>query len=187
LQADKTVIALGANLPSRFGAPRETLGAALAALANRGWRIEACSRWYRTPAFPPGSGSDFVNGAARIGGVTDPGALLAALHAIERSTGRMRLRRWGPRSCDLDVLAFGSRVLPDRETVARWMALAGDAQAAGPPDRLIVPHPRLHERGFVLRPMADVAPDWVHPLLGHSVSDLLAALPPAALAGVEPL
>jgi 2-amino-4-hydroxy-6-hydroxymethyldihydropteridine diphosphokinase len=185
LYADNSLIALGANLPSRHGAPQETLEAALAALEARGFTLEARSRWYRTPAFPPGSGPDFVNGAARIGGVDDPARLLAALHEIERTIGRTRRQRWAPRTCDLDLLACGDRVLPDRETVARWIALAPETQAATAPEHLILPHPRLQERGFVLRPLADVAPDWVHPVLGRDVRAMLAALPPAALAGIE--
>lgn len=187
MHADKSLIALGANLPSVHGAPRETLEAAIAELERRGYPLEACSRWYRTPAFPPGSGPDFVNGAARIGGVADPARLLAALHEVERTIGRTRRRRWAPRSCDLDLIACGDSVLPDRETAARWIALAPGAQAEIAPEGLVLPHPRMHERGFVLRPLADIAPGWVHPLLGRDVRAMLAALPPDALAGIEPL
>jgi 2-amino-4-hydroxy-6-hydroxymethyldihydropteridine diphosphokinase len=187
LHADKSLIALGANLPSVHGAPQATLEAALMALEARGFPVEARSLWYRTPAFPPGSGPDFVNGAARIGGVADPARLLAALHEIERTVGRTRRQRWAPRSCDLDLIACGDRVLPDRETVARWMALEPGAQAEIAPEGLVLPHPRLHERGFVLRPLADIAPDWVHPLLGRDVRAMLEALPPEALEGIEPV
>lgn len=179
------LIALGANLPSPAGPPRATLEAALAALADHGVTVTARSRWYRTPAFPAGAGPDFVNGVAALETGMTPAELLTALHAVERDLGRHRRRRWAPRACDLDLLAWGDLVLPDAETVSRWMALAPDAQAAQAPDGLVLPHPRLHERGFVLRPLADVAPDWVHPVLGLSLPDLLAALPAGALDGVE--
>lgn len=184
MNADNSLIALGANLPSALGSPRETLSAALAALEAHGFTVQRRSRWYRTPAFPPGSGPDFVNGAALIAGPADPSVLLNALHEIERSIGRSRRRRWAPRICDLDLLACGDRILPDRATAMRWMNLAAEAQALAAPEVLILPHPRLHERGFVLRPLADVAPDWVHPLLGRSVREMLAALPPAMLDGI---
>jgi 2-amino-4-hydroxy-6-hydroxymethyldihydropteridine diphosphokinase len=181
------LIALGANLLSPAGPPRATLDAALSALAARGVGVAARSRWYATPAFPPGAGPDFVNGAAALSTDLAPGALLAELHAVERELGRDRRRRWAPRACDLDLLACGEQVLPDRATASAWMALDPAAHAAEAPPALVLPHPRLHERGFVLRPLADVAPDWVHPILGLSVRDMLAALPPAALEGVAPL
>lgn len=181
------LIALGANLPSPAGPPRATLEAALAALEARGAVVTARSPWYRTPAFPPGAGPDFVNGVAALETAMTPAEVLSALHAIERDLGRDRRRRWAPRACDLDLLAWGDLVLPDRATVAEWIALAPEAQAERAPDGLVLPHPRLHERGFVLRPFVDVAPDWVHPLLGQSAQALLEALPADALAGVAPL
>ncbi|MBP7240990.1 2-amino-4-hydroxy-6-hydroxymethyldihydropteridine diphosphokinase [Amaricoccus sp.] len=180
-------IALGANLPSPAGSPRETLEAALRALAGRDVRVVARSRWFATPAFPPGAGPDFVNGAALVETALAPEGLLAAMHAVERALGRDRRRRWAPRACDLDLLSCGGEVSPDRETVAAWMALDPARQATEAPPALILPHPRLHERGFVLLPLADVAPDWVHPILGRSVREMLAALPDGALAGAAPL
>ena len=176
-------VALGANLPSETGVMRATLEAALVALAGRGLEVVARSGWYRTPAYPAGSGPDYVNGAAALRASWTPEAVLAALHAVEAGLGRRRGRRWGPRVCDLDLIASGDAVLPDPETVRGWIAREGECRMETPPG-LMLPHPRLQERGFVLRPLADIAPDWRHPLLGLSVREMLAALPPQDLGGI---
>ena len=95
--------------------------------------------------------------------------------------------RWGMRTLDLDLLALGDSVLPDVETQDQWRELSPDMQARTAPDRLILPHPRLQDRAFVLVPLADVAQDWKHPRTGLSVAQMLAALPPADVAEVKPL
>jgi 2-amino-4-hydroxy-6-hydroxymethyldihydropteridine diphosphokinase len=180
-------IALGANMPAEGCEPRTTLTRALDLLdAAEGLSVARTSRWYRTPAFPPGSGADFVNGAAILATDLSPAQVLRALHEIEGRLGRTRPVRWGPRVCDLDLLGMDEGVLPDRATVARWMALPPD-EAGAAPTELILPHPRLHERAFVLVPLAEVAPDWRHPVLGRTVAEMVASLPPGALAEVVPL
>ncbi len=158
------LIALGANLRGPDGAsPLATCRRAAAALDHLvpGLRLASVSRWYRTPAHPPGRGfPDFVNGVARLEGRVehlDPAVLLAALHRVEASAGRVRGARDAPRTLDLDLIALGAMV-----------------RAAPDP---VLPHPRAHLRPFVLRPLADVAPGWRHPGLGRSVEALLAGLP----------
>mgnify|MGYP001828822885 CR=1 FL=1 len=170
------LIALGANLPSDLGGPLDTLIAALSELEARGLRIVAKSAWYATPAFPPGSGPKFVNAAVELEAQQAPLDVLAVLHAVERELGRTRRKRWEPRICDLDLLATGKHVLPDAETVRDWMAGERATPGKAGPGELILPHPRLHERAFVLRPLADIAPDWLHPLTGQTVREMLGSL-----------
>lgn len=173
-------------MPWRGQPPIATLRAALGRLGNAGFAVEAASRVFRAPAFPPGSGPDYVNAAVQATWKGTPERALAALHAIEAEFGRQRTGRWGPRTLDLDLLALEDTVLPDAAGQAAWMALTPAEQTERSPDRLILPHPRLHERGFVLAPLAEVAPDWRHPILGKTVAEMRDALPPEAFSGIEP-
>lgn len=181
------VLALGSNQGLEKAGPAEVLGAALTALAENGIRVRRCSRFYRTPCFPAGAGPDYVNAAAVVDTALDPAALLAVLHRIEADLGRERRTRWAARTVDLDLIAYGQRVLPDLAGYRAWLDLPTADQAVAAPDRLILPHPRMQDRGFVLIPMRDVAPDWTHPVLGRSVRQFCAALPGDAVKEVQPI
>lgn len=178
---------MGGNLPSTIGGPARTFALALAHIHQRLGRIVSVSRFYRTPAFPPGSGPDFVNAALCIETGQSPADLLAGLHAIEAGAGRVRDARWGARTLDLDLLAVEDAVLPDAATLAEWMALPPERQGREAPSRLILPHPRLQDRGFVLIPLADICPDWRHPATGRSVRQMADALAEADKAAICPL
>ena len=164
------LIGLGANLPSaEHGPPRATLEAALAALEAAGAPITRRSRWYLSRPVPPSEQPWFVNGVAALDTGLGPAPLLSLLHEVERRFGRTRRQRWEARVIDLDLLAYHDLILRPGEE----------------PSGLVLPHPRLHERAFVLIPLAELAPDWRHPALGRTVAELISALTVAQVA--EPL
>lgn len=183
------LIALGANLPIGDQSPAETLRTAVARLAAEGVGILRCSPLYQTPCFPAGAGPDYINAAAVAEPAPGMGAaeILDALHRVEAAFGRERAQRWGMRTLDLDLIAMGQTILPDPAEAARWRDLPADQQARAVPDRLILPHPRLQDRAFVLVPLADVAADWQHPALGLTVTQMLSALPQADRDAIRPM
>lgn len=161
MAAERAIVAMGANLPRADGSgPLETCRWAVGRLAAiPGMRLLAVSSWWVSAPIPPDPDSPpFVNGAALLDGETTPETLLAALHAIEDEAGRARPRPNAPRVLDLDLIDLGGRV------------------RAGPAP--ILPHPRAHLRAFVLRPVAEIMRDWVHPVLGQGAAALLAGLEP---------
>lgn len=182
----KVFVALGGNAPSDAGEPLATIHAALAEIEKK-WGKVTLGKLYATPAFPVGFGPDFVNSACVFETESSPQEVLDGLHDIEAKFGRTRDLRWGQRTLDLDLIAVGSTVLPDVATYGYWRDLPLDAQKIRAPRQLILPHPRLEDRPFVLVPLADIAADWVHPVLRKTVADMLAAHSDAARAEIRPL
>ncbi len=157
------LVAVGANIPGADGAtPLENCERALALMEADGMAIVARSRWYRSLPWPRSNQPDYVNGVARIEAHGSPEALLRRLHAIEARMGRIRGAPNATRVIDLDLLAF------DR--------LVRGTHSEDNPTRLQLPHPRLQDRAFVLFPLNEVAPMWIHPSSGRSVEEMIASL-----------
>ena len=182
-----TLVAAGANLPFLDHPPADTLRLAVKELVGEGFGAGPCSRLFVTPCFPAGAGPDYINAAFRLTWRGTAAEALAALHRVEARLGRERALRWGPRTLDLDLLALEDVVLPDGAGWAHWAGLSAERQTRETPDRLILPHPRMQDRAFVLVPLADVAPDWRHPVTGRSVAQMIAALPAIDRAAVVAL
>jgi 2-amino-4-hydroxy-6-hydroxymethyldihydropteridine diphosphokinase len=165
------LIGVGANLSAPNGQTAlETCRQAIAALDSwPGLRLRSLSRWFLSAPVPPSGQPPYVNAVAALlvdpGPTLDPALLLARLMAVEAAYGRQRSTPNAARTLDLDIIAIGDlvRVAPDP----------------------ILPHPRAHLRAFVLMPLVDVAPDWVHPLLGRTAAALLADLPPQDIQPLE--
>ena len=156
------LIGIGANLSSeRFGTPREACEAAVHALdSTEGVRVVARSRWFESEPVPVSDQPWFINGVVQVETTLAPQALLEALHAIEAQFGRVRTVLNAPRVLDLDLLAYGDVVVENNG--------GGGAE---------IPHPRLENRAFVLLPLGDVAPDWVHPQTRRTRAEMVVNLP----------
>jgi 2-amino-4-hydroxy-6-hydroxymethyldihydropteridine diphosphokinase len=153
------LVGIGSNLAApQFGSPEETAKAAVAQLPAIGAAVLGCSRWYLSEPVPASDQPWYVNGVALIETRLAPPALLAALLALEARFGRRRGAANAARTLDLDLLDYDGRP----------SATKG----------LVLPHPRLHERRFVLAPIAEIAPGWRHPRLGMTAGELLRRLPP---------
>ncbi len=152
------LVAIGANLASAKGrTPLETCQWAATQLGQLpGLDLRRVSRWFATQPVPASDQPRFVNGAAWLSGAAEPCRLLETLHAIEAKAGRVRGVPNAARTLDLDLLAMDDRVMATT--------------------KLVLPHPRLQDRAFVLAPLDDIRPDWTHPVLHLSVATMLEAV-----------
>ena len=154
------LIGVGSNIPGPQGAtPRQNCHNALKLLEDSGVTISRRSRWYRSAPIPPSDQPWFINGVVAVEAASlEPEPLLELLHQIELEFGRRRSQPNAPRPLDLDILDFDGRI-------------------TSPDANVVLPHPRMHQRAFVLMPLSEIAPDWRHPVIGDTVFDLIAALP----------
>jgi 2-amino-4-hydroxy-6-hydroxymethyldihydropteridine diphosphokinase len=145
-------VALGSNLAGDFASPEALLEAALARFPQAGLPVLARSGWWSSAAWPDPTAPEYRNGVALVEAKGGPAALLEALFYIEAAFRRDRGARNAPRTLDLDLIAYGRQVIDAPE--------------------LTLPHPRAHQRLFVMGPLAQIAPAWRHPVLGRTAADL---------------
>lgn len=145
---NKVYLSIGSNLGSRKSNIRKSF-AGISEFAQ----INACSKVYRTKPYGPVAQPDFINMAIEISTGLDAETLLDKLQELEKDLGRIRTIHWGPRTIDLDILFFNDLIYQS--------------------PRLVIPHPDLQNRLFVLKPMADIAPGLIHPVLKKSIENLI--------------
>ena len=150
------IVAFGGNLAADHGPVRAQLERALSEMARLGLEVVRRSRFWRSAAWPDGSDPPFLNMIALIETNLSAEQTLQALHRLERDLGRVRGRPNGPRTVDLDLIAFGREVRQGE---------------------LVLPHPRAAERHFVMGPLSELAPDWRHPVSGERAEDLARCAP----------
>ncbi len=163
------LIGLGANLPGRWGTPKSTVIRAVRAIGEAGIRVTARSQLFVSAPLGRGGRGVYVNGVIEVASHLPPEALLRRLHEIEKQAGRRRGVRWRPRELDLDLLDWHSVIRGANQSAmqARFIPL-------------MLPHPGIAARAFVLAPLAAIAPRWHHPVTGLTPAQMLKALPPAA-------
>jgi 2-amino-4-hydroxy-6-hydroxymethyldihydropteridine diphosphokinase len=145
-------IAFGSNMGNR----KETILAAMEKMREKGMNFLKISTFYETKPYGVTEQDDFMNCVAQIETELNPMSLLDTLLSIERSLGRTREKRWGPRTIDLDIIFYDKKIVNFAD--------------------LIIPHPDMQNRLFVLEPLSEIAPDYVHPSLHKSVNEMLKAL-----------
>ena len=149
---EAVVLALGGNLAGDYPSLEALLEAAVFAFPRAGLRIIQRSGWWRSAAWPDPSRPPYLNGVAIVETGLDPAGVLEAVLGLEAAFGRRRTRPNAPRTLDIDLIAYGR-------------------QAVDQPG-LVIPHPRAHQRRFVMGPLAEIAPDWTHPVLGKTAVEL---------------
>lgn len=171
------LVALGSNSSDNLVGTLHLVECAIEKLLIESITLSNKSQFYQTPAFPIGAGPDFINCVLAAETELSPEELLAEFHAIEAELGRVRGNRWEQRVIDIDLLSYEELVKPDESVVRDWIDMALSEQMKRTPEQMLLPHPRIQDRAFVLVPMMDVAPEWVHPILGKTTTQMYDALP----------
>lgn len=152
------ILAFGANLPGPYGGPESNIQKAISLLPGRGIEVISVSGFWRTRPVPESGQPWFYNAAALVRSYLAPQELLQATKALEREFGRLDDERNAPRVLDIDLISYDDLVMEE--------------------DGLVLPHPRMHERGFVLYPLQEiVGEEWKHPVCGLRIGELIENLP----------
>ena len=179
------LIALGSNTSLGKALPLEIIKKAIIELVKIDINLVSLSRFYETPAYPKESGPNFINSVVKAEANYSSQEMLKKLHQIEEKFERQRVIRWGARTLDLDLLAVNRQVLPSRKIFQQWFDLPLTEQKKKIPSELVLPHPRIQDRAFVLSPLLDIEPNWIHPTLNKTVLQLYEELPQQAKKNIQ--
>ena len=179
------LIALGSNISLGKALPLEIVKKAIIELVKIDINLVSLSRFYETPAYPEGSGPNFINSVVKAEANYSSQEMLKKLNQIEEKFERQRVARWGARTLDLDLLALKGQVLPSRKIFQKWFDLSVSEQKKKIPSELVLPHPRIQDRAFVLSPILDIEPNWTHPILNKTALQLYGELPEQAKKNIK--
>ena len=172
------IVVLGSNLSSEFGNSAETLKKCVDEIRSNPSIVSLLeSNWYISASFLNKGDPRYINVGIRFSTKLNPIKLLNFTSGLENKYGRKRRERWGPRTCDIDILLCDQQILPSKLYFNKWLNLNLSDQIKLVPNELILPHPRLQERTFFLMPLDDLQPDWIHPFLKVKAKEMLDSLP----------
>jgi len=164
------LVGLGGNLPSGYGSPVDTMREAVRVLGDEGLENISVSGLYQTTPVPVSEQPDFINCALAANTDLSADGLLLLFKETEQLLGRKPAERWSARTVDIDLLVYEQVILPSPQA---WNVVVHSDDPAAFLEQPVVPHPRLHKRAFVLVPLLDVAPDWRHPCLNITVTEMV--------------
>ena len=183
----KCLISCGANIAGPFGEPLETLKIVLEELKIRKLEVIGKSKLYSSLAFPNPQEPKYLNRCLELKADFQALDVLTCLKQIEIKMGRRESSRWSSRTCDLDLLSFANQISPSNEVFDYWYKMPLEKQIFAKPNILLLPHPRLQDRAFVLKPLMEFAADWIHPVLNVSVKEMFNSLSKEERDSVKPI
>ena len=169
----KYYIALGSNLETENMDRLEILNKALEYFPMFSISLVKVSSFWESKSYPNKNQPNFINAVSEVQSILNPHQTLCSLKKIEIILGRKVNSRWGSRVLDLDILASGSLILPNLRIFNRWLKMPLQHQIQNQPNQLILPHPRIQDRLFVLKPLSEIDPSWIHPVLNKKPYELI--------------
>ena len=169
----KYYIALGSNLETKNMDRLEILNKALEYFPMFSISLVKVSSFWESKSYPNKNQPNFINAVSEVQSILNPHQTLCSLKKIEIILGRKVNSRWGSRVLDLDILAAGSLILPNLRIFNKWLKMPLEKQIQNQPNQLILPHPRIQDRLFVLKPLSEIDPNWIHPVLNKKPYELI--------------
>ena len=169
----KYYIALGSNLETENMNRLEILNKALEYFPMFSISLVKVSSFWESKSYPNKNQPNFINAVSEVESILNPHQTLCSLKKIEIILGRKVNCRWGSRVLDLDILASGSLILPNLRIFNKWLKMPLEKQIQNQPNQLILPHPRIQDRLFVLKPLSEIDPNWTHPVLNKKPYELI--------------